>query len=89
MYWRIFCTDWQSDPDYQFQAELCEVDCSIIYAEDGARGEWATNGPTQEESARRLVDKVLHGEPEYAPMHGPDRNAMKKECPPELSGGPK
>jgi hypothetical protein len=89
MYWRIFC-NYSPGTKWAFQVELCDVDCALIWAEDGARGYWAKDGPTQEEAARELVDDILHGEAKRAPMHRSAYPAAddKRECPPELHGGP-
>jgi hypothetical protein len=87
-YYLIFCTPWQSDPRYQFQAELCEAKCELLYAEDGGKDWYAGSGHTQQAAAQAVLlsfaDKNVHH-----PSHHPAPVVEDhKQCPPEISGGP-
>lgn len=93
MWWKIICTDWQSDPNSQFLAELCEANCNLYYKEEGAKRAWLESGPTQAGAALQLVDSVLRGEEPnpYTPAirdRPVEKSEPHHECPPPLSGGP-
>jgi hypothetical protein len=77
LHWRIFCTI-QDDPSEKFLAQLCVEDCDILYAEDGAKGDWAEFGATQGGAAEKVVDRVVFGEHMREPMH--KSNWKGKQC---------
>ena len=90
MYYVIFCLPWQTDSNYQFQAELCEADCRFQYAEDGGKDWWGGAGATQELAARDLVEQFADARDRYVhhPTHKKAMTGKPHQCPPEIRGGP-
>ena len=89
MYYVIFCLDWQTDANYQFQAELCETDCRLQYAEDGGKDWWAGAGASQELAARDLVEQFEDARLRYVHHALSRKSKPAHKCPPEIRGGPK
>jgi len=87
--YEIFCIDWSTDPDVQFQAEFCDTESGLckgeFYIEDGGRGWQGAQGPTQAEAARRLLEKVssVGMNPAKHEEHIP---ARMRQCPPPIQG---
>lgn len=84
-YWRIFCT--RGDGDHAFQADLCDADCGLYYAEDGGKEWWGAEGATQAAAAQNLLDN-WYPEKVFQPDHKNAAPMKHKQCPPELHGGP-
>ena len=58
MYYRIFCTDWQDDPNSQFQADMCpSAECQNDWM--NYHGKFiAGKGATQQSAADDLLDEI-------------------------------
>jgi hypothetical protein len=89
MYYVIFCLPEQADKNYQFQAELCEADCRLQFAEDGGKDWWSGAGASQELAARDLVESFTDGRDRYV-HYALHRKPVGKihQCPSEIRGGP-
>lgn len=60
------------------------------YIEDGGVPTWIKSGRTQEIAVRRLIIS-LEGPPTWTPEHRPsaeEKSKRKRECSPEIQGGP-
>lgn len=87
MYYRIFCADWESDSNYQFQANLCLADCKVLFDDEGGKPRWMGSGATQQAAAETVLKKIDRDKPyDFGNRNKPA--AAHKQCPPELSGGP-
>jgi hypothetical protein len=84
----IFCTDWQSDSNYQFQAMLCTGPCGSAIDHDLDDMTWqAGHGATQAEAAHDLLD-VIADRGWYTPEPKPKvpKPMIPKKCPPQIEG---
>jgi hypothetical protein len=88
LYYVVFCTDWQNDPNFQFQAELCEADCRYQYVEEGGKRWWSGTGNTQQAAARDLIIHFVGAKEKFAHV-AQHKNEVKHLCPPNIRGGPK
>lgn len=87
--WRIFCMDWQDDPNHQFMGEAAPHDGTFnLYIEHGGKGLWLEEADTQANAAYALYlaiqDSQTH--PVEAENEKPKNHEHKKFCPPELRG---
>lgn len=85
--WHIFCTDWMSDPNWQFQGQVISPGSEFgVYIEDGAvKPSWIEHGATQADTAYALYQSIQQS-PNTETLHNPQLANHKKMCPPELRG---
>jgi hypothetical protein len=89
--WRIYCNDWERNPNWQFQGEAIQAGSKFgVYIEDGQiKPWWAEDGPTQAETAFSLYLSIQQA-PNMEVKHDPNialgAHGHNKICPPELRG---
>lgn len=84
--WRIFCMDWQDDPDHQFLGEAALINGAFdTRIERGSKGVWLKDGATQGDTAYALY-LAIQGAQTHPAEHEKPEHEHKKFCPPELRG---
>lgn len=84
--WRVICDEDPDDPPF-FAIATYPNDTEIGTYEDGALDFWGERGETQEEAAERLA-LAVGGDPNVHRSHKKSAQ-RRKQCMPEISGGPK
>jgi hypothetical protein len=85
--WRIFCTEWNKDPRYQFLGEATFRNAPFsFYKEEGGKGMWLEPGTTQADAAYALYLSIQGAQTHPAERKEPDPPEHRHYCPPELRG---